>query len=142
MGFLSKLKNKVTGGWADVTIDAPAARVGTTTTLTASVVVKGEPIQIDDVRIQVRHRLENPTIDHNLTDGIKPPPSYTYNTFMDEVVAGAQTLEAGSVHTFTATYQVSAKLVSGPTSTYQARAIVNMAGNDPDSGWIAFPVSG
>lgn len=142
MGFLSKLKNKVTGGWADVTVEAPSARAGTTTTVAATVVVKGEPIDIEAVRIQVRFRLEQPTIDHNPMDHVKPEPTYSYTTYGDEVVAGPQTLEAGSHHSYTATVSLPERLTSeAQNSTWQARALVTMPGNDPDSGWVSFHVS-
>jgi hypothetical protein len=142
MGFLSKVLHKLTGGAAEVTLDAPPARPGESTTITGTVTVKGEPVEIDGATIEIRCRQTIPAIDYDLTDGITPPPTHLYSAKQQETVAGAQVLAAGSTHTWTATFEISdGAVTTGYNFDWQARLVVDAEGNDPDSGWVEFAVS-
>jgi hypothetical protein len=151
VGFLTRFKNKVTGGWADVDVEVSPASPGSPVTVTATVSVKKEPIDIEAINIEIRCRSEHRAADLNLTDADRPQSSYKVVHSGEVNVAGAQQLEAGSSHTFTATFPLDPNV---PESTerpqaasfvhdgylWDARAVVVMEGNDPDSGWTSFSV--
>lgn len=143
MGFFSKLVNKVTGGWAEVDMEVPPeVRRGSSLTITASVAVKSEPIQVERVTIQVKCVQLEPAVDTNLTDGITPPPNHRDLHLQYEHVDGAQELAAGTSRSYSATFDIPADVpASGPKHTWMARTIVVMEGNDPDSGWEVFEVA-
>jgi len=143
VGFLSKLVNKVTGGWAEVDMEVPPeVRRGSSMTITATVGVKSEPIEVERVTVQIQCLEPVPAIDTNLTDGITPPPNHRA-VHTDHVhVETAGELPAGTTRTYSATFQLPADVpASDPKHTWMARTVVVMPGNDPDSGWEAFEVS-
>jgi hypothetical protein len=142
MGFLSKLVNKVTGGWAEVTSEVPpeVAR-GTTMTITAEVDVEDEPIDIEEVAVQVQCITMVAAIDTNYSDGVTPPETAKTIRAYDVSVAGPQQLAAGSHHSYSASFDIPADVpVSDGEYTWMARTIVRMSGNDPDSRWQVFSI--
>lgn len=143
MGFLSKLVNKVTGGWADVEMEAPkrAAR-GTTFDLSATVEVKGEPIEIEAIAFELQCMKEVAAYDADPFDGITPPPNQQAIHSQEVVVAEAQVLPAGSHHEFTASFELpTSEPATSETFTWMVRTVVRMSGNDPDSRWKILEVT-
>ena len=140
MGLLSELVNRATGWTADVTVDAPSAECGTTTTITGTVQVKDEPITTKGVTIEIRTQREVRGVDTNLRDGIPAQDTYVYGNGQEVVVAGPQVLEATSSHTFTATFEMPNGKPSDRRTDWQARTVVQSDGNNPDSGWVVFDV--
>jgi len=137
VGFFSKLVDKVTGGAADVTMEAPdAVARGTTMTVTATVVVDDRDIDVEAVAVELQCLVPEAAIDTNLTDGIVPPPNLRPIRSDEVRVAEAGTLAAGSRHEYTANFELPA---DAPTSsddrTWMVRTVVRMPGNDPDSRW-------
>lgn len=144
MGFLRRIANKLTGGWAEVEVDIDPSpgRLGSELTVTATVEVKGEPIDIDGVELHVRCRIEYPVADTDLMDGITPEPIYQMLHEGEAKVAEAQQLAAGSRHTFSHAFPLDGGQASGATVHWDVRAVVVMEGNDPDSGWERITVNG
>jgi hypothetical protein len=142
VGLLSKMLRKVTGGAAEVELNAPRASRGTSTTITGTVTVKGDPLDIASASIEIRCRQTIPAIDYDVTDAVKPPDTYLYTAKQEKTVAGPQQLAAGSTHTFSATFDISdGAVTSGHNFDWQARMVLDAEGNDPDSGWVLFDVS-
>jgi hypothetical protein len=143
MAFLTRWKNRLTGGWADVDVEvSPApAQLGADVRVTMTVVVKNVPIDVDGIIIEIRGGRERTVITAD-------PDSGTYEKFdvlySDQVkTAGAQQLAAASTHTFTATLPLPADAPHSKTRVeWQVQAILVMAcvGHNPSSGWSHFSV--
>jgi hypothetical protein len=143
MGFLSKLVNKVTGGWAEVTMEVPDAVVrGQRFDVTAEVEVKSEAIDVEGVVIELQCIVMVDSYDADLTDGIKPPDTAKTVHRYEVAVAEAQQLAAGSSSSYAASFEISpGDSASDAEHTWMARTVVRMAGNDPDSRWKTLQVS-
>jgi hypothetical protein len=143
MAFLTRWKNRLTGGWADVEVEvSPSpARLGSDVTVTMTVAVKDIPIDVDGTIIEIRCGRERTVRD---SDGDR------YEKFdvlhSDQVqVEGKQQLAAASTQTYTATLPLLADVPDQDASVdWQARAILVMAcvGLNPSSGWNHFSVEG
>ncbi len=162
MGFLSDLKNNLTGSWADVSVTATPATRGQSTTITVHVNVKDNAIEINKVTAKVQcieivevHNVRTTSAVGSSSQakiGQPSPPATsgtakaTENLFDQEVpVAQAQQLAANSQQSFEATFQIPAHLPPSFTGRnarieWKVMAAVDMKGNDPDSGWQVFEV--
>lgn len=54
MGLFSKIKNSITGGWADVSLMVNDAQRGSSASVTVNVSVKSESINVDEVYLILR----------------------------------------------------------------------------------------
>ena len=149
MGFLSNLKNNLTGKWADVTVRADPARRGETLTLTVDVSVRDTDIQANKIvakvqcieRVEVRVRRSAGHNDDGPSFSSSDSESQQATLFEQEVVlAGGQSLSAGSAQSFTGEMHLPPNVpptFTGRNARVQWRVMgsVDMKGNDPDSGW-------
>ena len=160
MGFLSNLKNNLTGSWADVSLTAAPATRGESASFNVRVNVKDEAIDINKVVVQVRcteivevQARETTTrpsqANGKATTATRTSPTTVRETetlFNQDIpVAHGQQLAANTQQSFEASVQIPAHLP--PTFTgrnarieWKAMASVDMKGNDPDSGWQTFEV--
>ncbi len=152
MGIFDKVKsfaNKITGGSAKVFVEADSMKIGEPFQVRIKAMVKDEPIQIDRVYLQVQGleavRVHDTDIQRS-QDGQTRSRSETINrthqTYIDEInVAGQMNLAA------TMTYDWTEEVIIPESAqpiylgryarhTYRIKAGLDMAGNDPDSGWV------
>ena len=144
MDFLAKLKGRLTGDWAEVTMPDLIVRRGETVSVPIEVAVKDSDITVDAVRLEVT--CTEIVEGHDYVPSTFPTTDAYHDTdrlgtLFDEVfdAAGPQDLAAGSTHTFTVDVAIPEDL---PASHHgrQARiewtlfARLDMEGNDPDSG--------
>jgi hypothetical protein len=154
VGFLKKIKNNLTGSWAEVGVEYGTATRGGSLEVTATVVVKAEPISTDGVLVEVRcqEEIDIPSAQIHDTFGSTSHHGTARATSSEAVVAtevraaGPQELAAGSTTTVTATVPIPADAppaMRGRHARYewQVRARVDMKGNDPDSGWQTLQVT-
>ena len=152
MGFFSKLKNSVTGGWADVSLSIDNGTRGEAMPVTVMVNVRGEDINFSRIYLQVRCREEvhipgYTTIDRDDAgdrDTIDVNASHTL--FEHEYsLTGANDLEANSSENYEVEIELPEHLPASMRGhftrfVWQAYAGLDMRGNDPDSGWVEFQV--
>ena len=143
MGFLSNLKDNLTGNWATVTVQVQSAQRGQNVSIPIDVTVKDKDISIDAVILQLTCR-EIVNIPRNMntssTDSNYQPSEANEELHDQKItVAGPQQMSAGSSQQFTADVQIPAHL----PPTFHGRnariewtvlARLDMKGNDPDSG--------
>ncbi len=156
MGFLSNLKNNLTGNWADVSLQPADGKRGDVITFTVHVNVRDQDIDVSKVAVKVkcvervsvpeRHSTSRPGHDDGPRTSSMGDRDVTTNLFDREILASpAIHLEAGSSHTFEAEVSIPDNLpptVTGRNARFewQAFASLDMKGNDPDSGWQTFRV--
>ncbi len=153
MGLLSKIKNTLTGGWADVFIDCDEGKRGETLHYTVRCVVGKESIKISRVYIQfeARESIEIPNYRVSDTSSGSSSSNYEHITASEELlekeltVADAQELEAGQSYTWEGSVDIPDHLPGTFNGKYAAiewriLAGLDMTGNDPDSGWQAVHV--
>lgn len=151
MGFLDKLKsvkNMVTGGGAKISLEvdrsiAPGERVA----VTVRCQVEGAAISATKVYVAVRG-VETVNLVHRDSDtrGDRDRVHDTEVTFSKEFqIHGAVALPANSTHEWRGEVQ----LPSNVQPTYRGKhakhewevlAAIDVAGNDPDSGWVDITV--
>ncbi len=151
MGFFSKLKKKMTGSWADVSVELPEeiAR-GSEVTATIRVKVKDEPVEVDKIVLALRCseeiRIPRHTV-HANGESVTVDVRHNENLYKEEVdVTGSLQLGAHDHRTFDVPVKVP---VDAPVSfegicaryVWQVYAALEMSGNDPDSGWTEVVVS-
>ena len=154
MGLFDKIKNKLTGDWAEVTVEFGAPKRGETLAVTATVTVKEEPISIEGVIVEVRcmEEIDIPNASIHSTFGSTASSGTGRATSSEALVdvevpaATAQDLAAGSTTALTANVQIpptAPPTMQGRYARYewQVRARVEMGGNDPDSGWQSLIVA-
>jgi hypothetical protein len=154
VGFLKKMKNSLTGSWADVSIDYGTATRGGSLDVTATIVVKAEPISTDGIVIEIRcqEEIDIPSAHIHESFGSTSNHGTGRATSSESVVssevraAGPQELAAGSTTTASASVPIPAHAPPAMQGRYaryewQVRARVEMKGNDPDSGWQALQVT-
>jgi hypothetical protein len=151
MGFLDKVKNTLSGDWADVAVrvDGPLVRGGVMNA-TVDIVVKDSPIKIEGVTLELRCeefvQIRNATLNNGSTSATGTVND-TETLFSQEVVvAGAGELAAGG--TFACPGQIPIPATAPPSVLgrnarfdWQVRARIGMKGNDPDSGWQTLQVT-
>ena len=139
MGFFGDLKNKVTGGAAVVTIQAPVVTRGQQATIRVQAVAKANG-KVAAVYLLVRGTERASW----KADGEKVENSASsFDTKI--VIAGALELKAGESYTWdgqlelphTALPSLRGKLIE---HEWQIQGGLDMPGNDPDSGWHTFEV--
>ena len=149
MGFLSSLKNRLTGGWADVGIAHGEGRRGEPLALTVHVAVKSSEIEVSDVYVQLQcHEvveIENHRVSARDGDGeldVDHVDIRKQERLFDRRISLARgvSLDAGSQHAYEATLDIPEHLpptYSGRHARIRWRvlAALDMKGNDPDSGW-------
>lgn len=122
-------------------IPADVAR-GSVLTVTAAVDVKGEPLDVECVVVQLQCLETVAAFDFDLADGVTPPPDVRTPHSYEVEVAAAQVFPAGSHHEYSATFDLPADVaLSDPTHTWITRTAVQMPGNDPDSRWEGIRVT-
>jgi len=157
MGFFSKLKNTLTGGWADVTLDAPGGRRGDSIAVTVRVRMKGEPIAISRVYVRLTcaeiidipgYQIPAAGTTASATPGRDRVDIHARESLLDQdsTLAPAQTLAANQEYEFKGRIEIPNTC---PPSfggrhariEWQVLAGLDMKGNDPDSGWRTISVS-
>jgi hypothetical protein len=151
MGFLDKVKNTLSGDWADVSVQVggPVVRGGALDA-TVNVQVKNSPIKVDSIVLELRCEehvyLQRVTIS-GAGNTVTGSASATEAIVNHEVpVGGPQELAAGSSSAYTASVPVSVDApptVTGRNARYEwkVRGRLDMKGNDPDSGWQTIQVA-
>ena len=148
MGLFDKIKNKLTGDWADVTVEFGNATRGGTLPISATVTVKEEPISVERIVVEVRCQEEidvpnatiHSTFGSTASSGTGRATSSEALFDIEVPASQAQELAAGSTTTVSAAVQIpptAPPTLQGRYARYewQVRARVEMGGNDPDSGW-------
>lgn len=150
MGLFSKIKNTLTGGWADVRCTAGPGRRGESLDVQVDVHVKADAIDVKDIYVQIECR-EVVDIPNYHVPGMNRGDSmhnsnrvhvHERNTLWTHKLSAGQglTLEGGSQNS----YQVRFDLPSQWPASWSGRycrlewavlAGLDMKGNDPDSGW-------
>jgi hypothetical protein len=140
MGFFSDLKNKVTGGGATVRVTCPAARRGQAVQVQVQAQAKANG-KVNSVYLLVRgtetaswKNQQNETVGNS---------KVSYETKIQ--LAGACELKEGQTYDWTG--QLELPQNTNPTlrgslinHTWEVQAGLDMAGNDPDSGWQTIDV--
>jgi hypothetical protein len=148
VGLFDKIKNKLTGDWADVTVDVASAARGGTMQATATVAVKEQAISIEGIVVELQcvEQIDIPNAHVHSSFG-STSNSGTGRATSSEALfdvevkaAPAQELAAGATLTAAATIDIPSTApptFQGRYARYewQVRARVEMGGNDPDSGW-------
>lgn len=140
MGFFGDLKNKVTGGAAQVTVQMQAAKRGAATPVRVQAVAKSNG-KVASVYVLVRGTESASWKADNQTVG------NSHQSFDTKIVlAGAQDIVAGQTYTWDGQVELPANVhpsVSGKLieHRWEVQAGLDMPGNDPDSGWQSFQVS-
>src|SRR5262245_40525031 len=140
MGFFSDLKNKVTGGAASVTIQAPQVRRGQAATVAVQATAKANG-KVAAVYLIVRG-VESCEFKH---EGEKV--SSTHVSYENKItISGPQEIKTGETYNWQGQIELPAnahpslagKLID---HKWQIQAGLDMPGNDPDSGWQTLTVS-
>jgi len=142
MGFLSNIKNKMTGGAATVSVVAPAMQRGRTATIQITAMAKSNA-KVSSVYLQVRAVESAQLRDHDFEDGQSRTEivSGHRTSFETKItVAGAQQLEDDKSYEWIAQLEIPTNV----NASFNGRMIehrweilagLEMSGNDPDSGW-------
>ena len=141
MGFFKDLKNKVTGGGATVRVNAPAARRGQAVPVQVQATAKASG-KVSSVYLLVR-ATESAEFKNSNNEKVQSSKV----SFESRVqIAGAQELKEGETYNWDG--QLELPVNSNPTlrggiigHTWEIQAGLDMAGNDPDSGWQSIEVS-
>ncbi len=154
MGFLSNLKNSLTGGWADVVIDHGEGRRGEPLELTVHVAVRSSAIEVSDVYVQLECHEIVEIDNHRVSDhddgelDVDHVDIRKQERLFDRRVSLARSvsLDADSQQAYEGQVDLPAHLppsYSGRHAKIRWRvlAALDMKGNDPDSGWREIRVS-
>ena len=147
MGFFSNLKNKITGGGATVNISVPSVVRGQPATVGIEVTAKADgKVNAVYLLINAVESCEVKDTDWNGTKHTTETVRGRKVSYENKItVAGPFELKTGQVYNFEGRIEL-------PTSTnpsfdgkiieheWAIQAGLDMAGNDPDSGWIKFEV--
>jgi len=148
MGLFSRMKNTLTGGWADVTVNVGEARIGDNLEVMVRASVK-EDITVDRVYLKLA-AVERVEIDsysvsvrdmkgHFNSESVDIDLSETFHE-KDVTVSGGGDLQAGVQYEWPAEVFIPGGLPPSFRGRYariewKIRAGLDMKGNDPDSGW-------
>lgn len=157
MGFLDKirtLKNAVTGGGAEVSLDVQPARPGESFEVIVRARIGEDDLDVDRVYVRIRgtETIEIPGIDvvyETGDDEERRPETVTAesDTLSHEVeVAGKQTLAANQEYEWKVEAELPADALPGYRGKhcnhgYRVIASLDCFGNDPDSGWVELEVA-
>src|SRR3954466_11632944 len=133
MGFFGDLKNKITGGAAQVTVQCGPVRRGQATPVKIQAVAKANG-KVNSVYLLVRGTESASWKANNETIGNS---SVSFDTKI--VVAGAQDIVAGQTYNWDGQIELPANVhasLSGKLidHKWEVQAGLDMPGNDPDSG--------
>jgi hypothetical protein len=143
MGFFSDIKNKVTGGAATVTVQAPSSvQRGRAIALRVEATAKSN-LKIDNVYLLIRAYETAQIRDDDYADGKRRTEIVTGQRISFEnklTVAGAQQLEQGKTYTWECQLEIPSN--ANPSFNgkmidhkWEIQAGLDAKGNDPDSGW-------
>ena len=139
MGFFKDLKNKVTGGGATVRVTVPTVRRGQQSTVQIQATAKANG-KVNAVYLLIRATESCEWKENNEKVG---QTRGSYETRVQ--VSGAQDLKEGETYNFEGRFELPMNVQ--PTfrgslinHTWEIQAGLDMTGNDPDSGWVAFEV--
>jgi hypothetical protein len=151
MGLLDKVKNTLSGDWADVSVQVAGPLVrGGALNATVNVQVKNSPIKVESVVFEVRCEehvhIQRATITGAGTTVTGSASAVEALVDHEVPVSGPQELAAGSTSTFTTSVPITSEApptMAGRNARYEwkVRARVDMKGNDPDSGWQTIHVA-
>jgi hypothetical protein len=153
MSFLSRFKNSLTGGWADVQLVVPGVvERGIAIAIQVRVKVKADPISINKVYVNIgcEERVDIP--DYSVNEPGQPAGAEkslaarlhiqkSENLYQKELVlAPEQQLQANQDYSFDGTLQIPGELPASYHGKnckieWKICASLDMKGNDPDSGW-------
>jgi hypothetical protein len=141
MGFFKDLKNKVTGGGAQVTVSVPAAQRG-----------RAVPVQIHATakangKVAAVYLLVRATESCSFKDSDNNKQSASKVSYENKItISGPLELKEGQSYDWQG--QLELPTNSNPTlrgslidHTWEVQAGLDMPGNDPDSGWQTFDVT-
>ena len=145
MGFLSNMKNNLTGSWANVNVrTAPQLRRGEPASVAVDVQVKDNDITVNGVvvelSLQERVSLNGVDLmgdgDNERVDG----QAIERLHHQEFTIAAGQHLGANQAGSFEGQVQLPTHLPPSARGRnaefrWQVRARLDMKGNDPDSGW-------
>lgn len=148
MGFLGDLKNKLTGGAATVTVRIGSVKRGQPAAVEVQAVAKAKA-KVSGVYLIVR-AVELCQVRDSDWDGNRHTTEtvrgrrVSYENKM--TIAGAQELENGQTYTWQAMLELPSSTNPSFNGTiidhkWEIIAGIDMAGNDPDSGWQSLTVS-
>jgi hypothetical protein len=140
MGFFKNLKNKVTGGAADVTVEVGIGQRGQAFPITVHATAKGDG-KVSSVYLLIRatEHCEFRDSNNNTVSG----SCETYNTKV--TIADGMDLKSGQSYD----WQGMLELPEDTNGTFEGTMIhhvwevqagLDMPGNDPDSGWVTMEV--
>ena len=147
MGFFSNLKNKMTGGAADVRVNSTTVRRGQATSIRIEATAKADA-KLNSVYLLVQ-AVESCEVKDSDWDGNKHTTETVRGrktSFDTKVnVAGPSEIKNGQTYTWEARLELpmnvnpsfDGKIID---HTWQVQAGLDMAGNDPDSGWVKIDV--
>lgn len=141
MGFFKDLKNKVTGGGATVRVNVPTAQRGRATPVQIQATAKANG-KVNAVYLLIR---ASESANFKTDNGDKVSSSkVSYETRV--TVANACELKEGETYNWEGVIELPTN--SNPSlrgsiidHTWEIQAGLDMAGNDPDSGWTSFDVT-
>jgi hypothetical protein len=147
MGFLSDLKNKVTGGAALVQVRVGTVRRGEPVTVQVHATMKAST-RVNAVYVVVRAVERCQVRDADYDDGHRRTELVRGRRISFEhrvALAGAQDLQDGQSYAWSG--QLEIPISANPSFNgriidheWELAAGLDMAGNDPDSGWQRFTV--
>ena len=147
MGFLSNLKNTLTGGWADVALTTGEARRGAPLDVAVNVGVRSEDIKVNEVYVVLQCREIVRIEGHRTGDRDEDGDLDTVDVRKDVELferrfrlAHGLSLDANSEHVYETAIEVPEHLppsFRGRNARIRWRilAALDMRGNDPDSAW-------
>jgi hypothetical protein len=139
MGFFKDLKNKITGGAATVRLSVPSAQRGKPVQVQVQITAKAAG-KVSAVYLLVRGTESCEWKENNEKVG------QSKGSFETRVqIAGAMDLVEGQSYDLQGMFELPGNVQ--PTfrgalinHTWEVQAGLDMPGNDPDSGWVAFEV--
>jgi hypothetical protein len=155
MGLFSSLKNFVTGGGAEVSLELLDAPVrGNDFGVRVTAVVGDADIDIERVYLRVRgaEHVEIPDVEvvkkkaGGSIETEKRTITHQESTFRhDAELVAAMTLKAGETYSWETVVEIPEDVLptfKGRKARHEWRALagLDMRGNDPDSGWVDFEI--
>jgi hypothetical protein len=149
MSFISNMKNKMTGGWANITISAPEGARGSVLPVTVTVSMKDQGIKIDRVYLKILCTESVYISDYKISIGEESKTvdidKKTSLFEHENNISGAQELNGKETYTFESPVNIPSDIPPTFKGTncrivWAVYAGLDMKGNDPDSGWVEINV--
>ena len=155
MGLFSNLKNFVTGGGAEVSLEVlNQAKRGSAVTLRVKAVIGPADIEIEHVSVKIMGeesvKVPNVSVAKTVNEIVqteKKTVEHSENTFqMKSELASDMTLKASQTYSWEEKINLPEDALptfigKNAKHQWQAMASLVMRGNDPDTGWLDFEVS-